>query len=97
MIKSRHIDWHDYLIEELSKDHKHAMGYLNLALIDDDPRMLTMAINNVIEAHLKASNNAKRAILKQKVPYINSGKPKLKTLPSLIDSLDIQMSFQLPK
>lgn len=70
------LDYHEYLITKLQQDPKLAIGYLNEASKDEDPRMFYVALKNVFEAHgHDMTALAKKAnISRQSLHRILSGK-----------------------
>ncbi|MBX9830598.1 putative addiction module antidote protein [Candidatus Babeliales bacterium] len=95
--KSRHIDYHERLIEDL-KDPIEAIAYLNAALMDEDPRIFLIAVRNVIEAHgLSIADIAEETNLNRENLYRTlsaKGNPKLTSIIPILNSLGLNLAIQ---
>ena len=56
---ARTLDYQKELIKRL-KDPKHSLAYLNAAFLDGDPRILLIALRNVLKAQNSISKAAKK-------------------------------------
>ncbi|OGB86290.1 hypothetical protein A3J41_01555 [candidate division TM6 bacterium RIFCSPHIGHO2_12_FULL_38_8] len=97
MIKRKHIDYHDWLNEEL-KDPKLAIAYLNEALKDEDERMFLIAFKKV----LKAFGDQNISVLAQETNltrgnlyriFSEKGNPRWNSLKPLVEKLGMQIQL----
>lgn len=82
------------LIESL-KDPKEAAAYLEAALEEDDPKVILVALRNVVEAHGGMARVARKAKLNRESLYktlSTKGNPKLSSLTTLLDAFDLRLS-----
>ena len=96
MSNKRHIDYQEVLTEDLIKNPGFAIAYLNEAAKDKDPRILKLALKNVIQARLKATKKPKKSILNHEdLPRILSrrGNPSIAGVAAILEALGIDMSF----
>ncbi|XWK88588.1 MAG: transcriptional regulator [Phormidium sp.] len=54
--------YYDYLVESL-KDFEHAAAYIEVTLEEGDPKLLNLAMGNVVAAHQKMNNLSEEAKL----------------------------------
>ena len=98
--KQKHIDYQDWLIDEL-KDPKLALAYLNEALKDPDQKVFLTAIKDVLEAQDgDMSALAAQAKLNRQSLYrmlSRKGNPRWDSLTSLFDALDLQVHLSFKK
>ena len=100
--KSRHVDYHEELIESL-KNHKHAVAYLNAAFeesLKDDKeskQLFLRALRNVAEAQGSMTELAKRARLRRESLYrmlSKKGNPALSSLASILNAMGFQLNVR---
>ncbi len=92
-------NYHEDLIERL-QDPAEAMGYLKVALEENDmPEIFLAALRDVAEAR-GISQLAKESNLNRENLYkmlSKKGNPALKSLYSILDTLGFKLSIQLKK
>lgn len=98
MTKKRNFqDYHEYLLEKL-QDPKHALAYLNAALLDEDPRIFLVALKNVAEAQgTDMTSLAEEAELNRENLYrmlSKKGNPKLTSIKSVLNVLGLDLAIQ---
>jgi probable addiction module antidote protein len=84
------------LLKELSNP-KLAAAYIEVALEDEDPKFLMVAISDVVEANGGVTALAKATKLNRTTLYKTlSGKisPQISTIRTILDALGIKMSFK---
>lgn len=98
--KQKHIDYQDWLLEELT-DPETALAYLNEALKDADPKVFLIAIKDVLEAQggdmtaLAAQADLNRQSLYRMLS--KKGNPRWDSLKSLFNTLDLQVQLSFKK
>jgi probable addiction module antidote protein len=99
-VKERLVDYQEKLIQKL-QDPEHAVGYLNVALADEDPRMFLLALKNVVEAHGEEfATIAKKSDLNRENLYrmlSKKGNPRLTSIVSLLNSIGFHLSVGFHK
>ena len=84
--------YHKYLIKKL-KNPDEAIGYLNAALEDGDPKVFLLALRNVAEAHGNLSSLAKKSKLPRVSLYritSNKGNPTIENISKLIKAIGLR-------
>jgi len=98
MTRSR--SFRDDLIEDLRKNPKEAVAYLNAALEDEDPRVFLLALRDVADAwgglkRLADETNLNRESLYRMLSM--KGNPSLTSLTALLESLGMKLAVHLDK
>lgn len=88
------------LIKDL-QDPKLAIAYLNVALMDEDPRIFLLALKNVCEAQdIDMTELAKKTDLSRENLYrilSPKGNPKLTSIISLLNAVGFSLAVQPSK
>jgi probable addiction module antidote protein len=96
-MSEKFIDYQDELIKSL-KDPEEAVAYLNAALMDEDERVFLLALKDVLEAQGgNISQLAKDTQLNRENLYrilSIKGNPKLTSIKSILNSLDLELAVQ---
>lgn len=96
-MKNKFINYQEELLESL-KNHDEAIAYLNAALMDEDERVFLLALKNVLEAQGgDISTLAKKANLNRENLYrmlSKKGNPKLTSIKSVLNALNLEFSVQ---
>jgi probable addiction module antidote protein len=74
-----------------------AQGYLNAALEDEDPQVFLLALKDVLQAHAKMSDNARKANLIRDDFYrvlSSKGNPRLANVRAVLNALGLHLSIQ---
>ncbi len=91
-------DYQEELIESL-KNVDEAVGYLNAALEDEDPRMFLIALKNVIQAQGGGMTAvAKKTDLNRESLYrmlSKRGNPALRNVTALLNSIGLGISIDV--
>jgi probable addiction module antidote protein len=95
--KSEFRTYEEILIEDL-KNPKKAMGYLNMALMDEDPRVFLLALKDVCKAQGKEmSLIANKSDLNRENLYrmlSKKGNPKLTSIVALLNTVGFSLAVQ---
>jgi len=88
--------YQDFLIEELKGDRELAIGYLKEALLDDDPRILFIALRNVTLAYAGDVESIFRESIKQQSLHLNKwitddGTAELGNVNTIFPQLKLQL------
>lgn len=86
------------LMARLRKNPKEAIGYLNAALEEDDPKVFLIALRDVAEAYGGMSAMAKKADLNRVSLYrmlSENGNPEIASVDRLLKVLGLQLSIKL--
>src|SRR5438034_10399298 len=90
-------NYEEYLLEKL-KDPEEALGYLNAALMEEEPEVFLLALKHVLKAQgIDISDFAKRSqITRQNVYHMLStkGNPRWYNFRSMIDAMGFQFKLQ---
>lgn len=88
-------DYQEKLLEDL-QDPKLASAYLNVALMDEDPRIFLLALKDVYEAQGgQMTDLARKTKLSRENLYrilSKKGNPKLTNIISLLNAVGFQLS-----
>lgn len=99
-MKRKFRDYQEKLIEDL-QDPELASAYLNVALMDEDPRMFLLALKNVCEAQGEEMTNlAKKTKISRENLYrilSKKGNPKLSNIISLLNAVGFSLAVQPQK
>ncbi len=93
---SRSVDYEEWLIKTL-KDPEEAVGYLNAAIEDNDPRVFLLALRDVAEAHgglLKLSRKTKLNRVNLYRMLSRKGNPEINSLSRLLDALGFRLAVE---
>lgn len=97
MKKRNFRDYQEKLIQDL-QDPVLASAYLNLSLIDEDPRIFLLALKNVIQARgEEITELAERSNLSRENLYrilSKKGNPKLTSIVSLLNAAGFSLAIQ---
>ena len=88
---------YDDLLHELLQDQKLALGYLQDAFEDEDPRMFLLALSNVAKAQGGLASLSKKTGLNRESLYRTlsmKGNPKLQSIDSILHSLGMRLSVE---
>lgn len=90
-------DYQEKLLQDL-QDPELASIYLNVALMDEDPRIFLIALKNVYEAQGEAMTSlAKKTNISRENLYrilSKKGNPKLTSIVSLLNAAGFSLSVQ---
>src|SRR3990170_1672763 len=90
-------DYQEKLLEDL-QDPELASAYLNVALMDEDPRVFLLALKNVYEAQGgQMTELARKTKLSRENLYrilSKKGNPKLTSIISLLDAVGLSLAVQ---
>ncbi len=89
----RAVSYKEGLLERL-RDIRYSVGYLNLALEDEDPQVFLIALKDVIEAHGGIAKASKKAELSRESMYKTlSGKrdPRISTVSKILETVGIEL------
>jgi|SRR5579863_8328170 len=96
-MNKRFTDYQDELISAL-QDPREAIGYLNAALQDEDPRIFLVALKNVLDAQDKdLAEFARETQLNRENLYrmlSSHGNPKLTSIVSVLNGLGLHLAIQ---
>jgi probable addiction module antidote protein len=95
--KRRVSSYDDWLSEHLSKNPELAMGYLQDAFEDEDPRMFLLALARVAKAQGGLAALAKKTGLNRETLYRTlslKGNPKLQSIDAILRSLGMRLSVE---
>lgn len=90
------LDYQKELIKSL-KDPRESVAYLNVALIDEDPKIFLLALKNVLEAHGGLGKVSKKTKLNRENLYrmlSDKGNPEFSSIYKLLNSIGLQLSVQ---
>ena len=82
-------------LDESLQNPEEAVGYLNAALEDDDPRVFLLALRDVADAHgglswLSQESNLNRESLYRTLS--SRGNPRLNSLKAVLDAMGLHLS-----
>ena len=83
----RSVDYNEYLVKSL-RSRKEALGYLNAALEDPDPRVFASALKKVAIAHGGLKKGKASGLLSKR------GVPDLQRLGSVLASLGLRLTVE---
>jgi probable addiction module antidote protein len=90
IVNKKHRDYEEGLLEAL-KNPEEALGYLNAALEDKDPRVFLLALMDVLKAqNIDISAFAQESMISRQNIYrmlSQKGNPRWNNLTSIIDSM----------
>ena len=94
MIKYRTHD--EYLIECFKADPSEAVGFLNVCIEDEDPRIFLKALSLVAKAHgfTKLSKKSEISRMGLYKTVSKNGNPEFKTLLAILKATGIRLSFR---
>jgi probable addiction module antidote protein len=99
-MKRRFRDYQEKLIHDL-QDTELAKTYLNVALMDEDPRVFLLALKNVCEAQgIEMTELAKKTKLSRENLYrilSKKGNPKLTSISSVLNAVGFSLAVQSKK
>lgn len=99
-MKRKFIDYQEILVQQL-QDPELAKEYLNVALLDEDPRMFLLALKNICEAQeIEMTDLAKKTKLSRENLYrilSKKGNPKLTSIVSLLNAMGFSLAIQPTK
>lgn len=99
-MKRKFRDYQEKLLEDL-QDTELAREYLNVALLDEDPRIFLLALKNVCEAQgIEMTGLAKKTKLSRENLYrilSKKGNPKLTSIISLLNAVGFSLAVQYYK
>ena len=97
MKKRQFTNYQDKLLQDL-QDPEMAQEYLNIALLDEDPRIFLLALKNVCAAkEIPMTDIAKKANISRENVYrilSKTGNPKLNNIISLLSAVGFSLSIQ---
>lgn len=97
MKKRKYGNYEAYLIESL-KDPKEALAYLNATLMDEDPQVFLLALEQVRAARgITKTELARETGLNRENLYRMfsvTGNPKLTNLKSVLNNLGLELAIQ---
>lgn len=92
-----YVRYHDYLIESL-RDEKFAIGYLNFALEEGDPKYFLKALRHVVEALYGMTEASKKTKVSRMSLYrilSEKGNPRLENIMDVLRIVGLR--FKLDK
>ncbi|OGB84364.1 putative addiction module antidote protein [candidate division TM6 bacterium RIFCSPHIGHO2_12_FULL_32_22] len=96
-MKRKFRDYQEKLIEDL-QDQEMASNYLNVALLDEDPRIFLLALKNVCEAQgIEMTDLSKKTQISRENLYrilSKKGNPKLNNVVSLLNAVGFSLAVQ---
>lgn len=96
-MKRKFRDYQEKLIEDL-QDPELASAYLNVALMDEDPRIFLLALKNVCQAQGEEMTDlAKKTKISRENLYrilSKKGNPKLTNIVSLLNAVGFSVAVQ---
>ena len=96
-MKRKLIDYQERLLKNL-QDPEFATAYLNVALMDEDPRIFLLALKNVCEAQGgEMTELARKTNLSRENLYrilSKKGNPKLTSIVSLLNAVGFSLAVQ---
>lgn len=99
-MKRKLIDYQERLLQNL-QDSEFAIAYLNVALMDEDPRIFLLALKNVCEARgQEMTELARKTDLSRENLYrilSKKGNPKLTSIVSLLNAVGFSLAVQPSK
>ncbi len=96
-MNKRLLDYQEKLLQDLQNPDE-AQAYLNAALMDEDPRIFLLALQNVLEAQLNniskhtKKTNLNRASLKRMLS--KRGNPRLTNIIPVLNAIGLQLTVQ---
>ena len=97
---TRYIDYREWLFEEL-QDPEQAVAYLNEALVDEDPQVFLIALQDVLKAQeSNITTVAKKSQMSRQNLYrmlSKNGNPQWKNLTSLFNTMGMQVHLSIKK
>jgi probable addiction module antidote protein len=87
------ISYHETLIEDLRKNPREAIGYLNAALADGDQRVFLLALREVLEAFggmTKISRSTKLHRVSLYKMLSKKGNPGIDSIISILNAIGIE-------
>jgi probable addiction module antidote protein len=88
------VSYHDDLIEDLRKNPREAITYLNVALEDGDKEVFLLALKNVLEAYggmTKISRSTKLHRVSLYKMFSKKGNPGIDSVIAVLNALGIQL------
>jgi len=87
-------DYKSDLYKRLKSNPEYALGYLNLALSDEDPKVLLLAVKDIIEAKSSISKIAKSTGLNREHVYrmlSEEGNPSMINVLKVLKALGLSL------
>ena len=95
---ARSTNYYDDLKDSFQKNPLEAATYLEVVIEEGDPKMLRVALKNVLEAYGGVNNlspTAKSHYQKLDLTLSNTGFPELYSLVNLLDEIGFQLAVNL--